>query len=427
MKYRFIALLASALCPGVAAPAFAACVPTLSSADNVSISFLAADSDEIHNREFAEISDDLATALGIAAGDVDADDEAPNPQIRVRVQSAPGTSGVASSNAIFTVVAIVTTPDTANRLWVHEQAAANDKESGEFKLLGINSTGGVYDALDTTPADGILDAVVARAFTVPVSSSAFTNSSGTTTTTTYYCEPSTSMSYLEKAAREADDRIVALAPHGGNIEAPTSSQANRFATKLESLNATPVNVWNLEGKWGGEQTFQRWHVTATSIDVASYPGLAGLLPGDGDFDRAVAFHGFKGTTSLTACSSGPAAGTPSYLYQIILGGGAERNLKCAIAQSIKAASTAIAIDIRDEAEGDMDVADACGRVVTITDYGGTHEDNIVNRLAAQGGIQLEQSKVLRDDLVLPNLVADAVAGGFADYAADDTTDYCSGL
>ncbi len=149
----------------------------------------------------------------------------------------------------------------------------------------------------------------------------------------------------------------------------------------------------------------------------------------------MAFHGFGGSSSKAACNSGPTAGTPSYLYQIILGGSAEKNLKCAIAKSIDAALTTagrpdvIAIDIRD-ATGNTDIPDACGRVVTITDFSGTHEDNIVNRVASLGGIQLEQSKVLRDDTgspTLPNLVADAVADGFADYAADSLTNYCSGL
>ncbi len=173
-------------------------------------------------------------------------------------------------------------------------------------------------------------------------------------------------------------------------------------------------------------------MTSTSIDVASYPGLTGLLPGDGDFDRAVSFHGFGGTSSTVACTSGPTSPTPSYLYQIILGGGAERNLKCAIAKSVDAALVAasrpdvIGIAIRDSA-GNINIPDACGRNVATGGLDGTHADNIVNRLAAYGGIQLEQSKVLREDATLPNLVADAVADGFADYAADSVTNYCSGL
>ncbi len=237
--------------------------------------------DETHNREFAQISDDLAAALGIAAGDVDSlDPEAPNPQIRVRIQSAPVGSGVTSSNAVFTVVAIVDSPlETANRLWVHAQRVPGSTRNPGGSSCSASTPPAAYAALDTTPNDGYLDAVVARAFTVPVSSSAFTNTERRHDDDHLLLRAV----HLDALPREGGPRSRrpdrgALSPwrqHRG----PTSTQAQRFATTLESLNSTPVNVWNLEGKWGGEQTFQRWHVTATSIDVASYPGLTGLLAG----------------------------------------------------------------------------------------------------------------------------------------------------
>lgn len=432
MKTFLRTFVAACLATVSSAPAFA-CIPTLSSVDNVSVSFLASVNDEIQRREFAEISDDLATSLGIAPGDIDSDEEAPNPQIRVRIQSTPAGSGVTGNNAIFTVVGITATgPGTDLRIWVYGQKNASDKDSGQFKLFATAAGNPVYATPDTTPADGILDDILVRAFTVPVSSSAFTNTSNVTTTTTYYCEPASGQSYLEKAAREADDRVVAFAPHGGNIETGTSPQAYTFATTLESLAGFPVNVWNLEGKWGNNQTFERWHATSTSIDIASYPGLTGLLPAGGQFERAISFHGFSGTSGAQACSSGPHAPTPRLLYQVIVGGGAERNLKCAIAKSLDAAmATAgrtddIGIAIRDGA-GNLNIPDNCGRNVSQSGLDGTHDDNIVNRLASEGGIQLEQSKVLREDSTLANLVATAAADGFADFMADSVTNYCLGL
>lgn len=427
IRRSFLALL---LASSLSAPAFAQCTPTLTSVDGVLVSIMTPVTDELARREFAEISDDLATDLGITAGDIDADPEAPNPQIRVRIQTSPNNSGISSNNAVFTVTAIRTVSGTDRRIWIYDQNSGSDKNSGEFKIFAT-STGSLYAHADAN-ADDIVDDVTLRAYTIPVSSTSFTNSAGTTTVTTHYCEPSTSQNYLEIASREADDQVVVLAPHGGNIETGTSLQVTRFAAELETINSTPVNVWNIEGKWGNNQTFERWHITSTSLDTASYPGLADLLPAGGTFDFAVSFHGFGGTSSSN-CVTGTYASTSRTFYQIILGGGAERNLKCAIALAIGdemvAASRTddIAIAIRDDVEGDLSVVDYCGRSVSQSGLSGTHVDNIVNRLAAVGGIQLEQSKTVRDDATLRNLVADGVAEGLADFMADDTVDYCNGL
>ncbi len=170
MKNILRSLLGLSLAAALAGPAFAICTPTISSVDGISVTLLSADPDEIHRREFAEISDTLATLLGISAGDVDADDEAPNPQIRVRIESTPAGSGITSNNAVFTVVAIRT--DAAKRLWVYSQTGAGDKDAGQFKLFA-KTDGSVYATPDSEP-DGLLDNILVRAFTVPVASSAFT-------------------------------------------------------------------------------------------------------------------------------------------------------------------------------------------------------------------------------------------------------------
>ncbi len=270
-----------------------------------------------------------------------------------------------------------------------------------------------------------------KAYPIPVSSSTFTDAVGTTTVSKFSCEPSVSKSYVEFAVRQADDRVVAIAPHGGNIEAPTSAQATQFAAELFALNSTEVNLWNVEGKWGDNQTFARWHITSPSYDIASYPGLVKLLPADGTFDRAVAFHGFSGEDDFVACQNDNTQ-PARLLYQIHLGGTGPRKLKCAIAKSIDQKLLALgredAIGILIIDASPISIPDKCGQPVapdaTLT---GTTSANIVNRLTSLGGIQLEQSKVLRDDAALPTLVAEAAARGFADYAADSVTDYCLGL
>lgn len=418
----FTALAAS---PSAADPIVFPCGLASSDWDDVALTVLPLDLNltQIQRREFVEISEGLAAALGIGAADLHGDNQ-PNPQIRLRTQSSPANSGIENNNSVFTVRGI--RPGSGNRVYVHRRLNGTDRHAGQFKILATTGTS-TFPATDAN-LDGRVDDVILKAYPVPVSKSFFTSSAGVTTTT-FNCEPSGSKSYVEIAIRRDDDRVVAIAPHGGNIETSTSAQAMRFASTLESLDSTPVNVWNLEGKWGDNQTFVRWHITAPNYDIASYPGLVQLLPADGTFDRAVAFHGFGGTEGAQACPG--QADRP--LFQVILGGGAPRNLKCAVARSINAAATAaerdgeIGIALRDNG-GNIDIEDNCGRAVNPpAGLDGLAAANIVNRLASLGGIQLEQSSELRGDATLAEVVADGAADGFRDFAANSLFNYCAGL
>ncbi len=426
MKRIFSALLVWSLGASAAPADFPICVPPAVS--NIGLSLMLSNSIPNDNptwrREFVMISDDLADALGIEAGDIEDEEvDEPNPQIRVRIQSAPAASGITNNSAVFTVVGI--NPDNSKKIWVYRQDAALDKDSGEYKLLGTSGNGSVYAAEDEDAPLGVLDEVVVRADRIPVSRTTFTSAYGFQTVTNHYRDPSASQRYSETAVARFSDRMLVMAPHGGDIETDTSTQANDFAAALQLRDGTLANVWNVEGRWGSSQTFARWHITATSIDVASYPGLANLIPNDADdkFDWAVAFHGFS--DDEVDC---PGTDDHPPFYQIVLGGSAARELKCAIAQSIYEAldgilrAEAIAIDIR--GGGNIDIPDACGRYVSIDGDSGPDGDNIVNRLAANGGIQLEQSKALRDDEELRDLVAAAVADGLVDYEADPDG-YCA--
>jgi phage replication-related protein YjqB (UPF0714/DUF867 family) len=379
-------------------------------------------------REFVEISSDLADSLGIAAADIDPDAVAPNPQIRLQIDTSPALSGIENNSAVFTVVRIRPSflyPHP--RVWVYESLDVGDKNSGQFKLFA-KASDILLATPDVAPEDGILDNVTLRAYRVPVSTSEFTNSAGVVTASNYYCgaAPLASQRYVEKAIRKADDQVVVIAPHGGDIEVGTSGQVDTFATAFEAPpTMTPVNQWKLEGFWGTGQTFQHWHITSTSFDVASYPGLAGLLPPAGSFDHAVAFHGFGGPTGTLACSPGPA----SKHYQLILGGRAPQELKCAIAGAIVDAVNMsgpvqkVAIAIRHQSADEIPIPDACGREVTQSGLSGIGPNNIVNRLAANGGVQLEQSSTLRADLA--DLVATATAAGLAQFLANPGAAYCA--
>lgn len=415
MKRIFSALLVWSLGASAAPADFPICVPPAVS--NIGLSLMVPNDNPKFRREFVMISDDLADALGIEAGDIEDEEvDEPNPQIRVRIQSAPAISGITNNSAVFTVVGI--NPDSSKKIWVYRQDAALDKDSGEYKLLGTSGNGNVYAAEDEDAPLGVLDEVVVRADRIPVSRTTFTSAYGFQTVTHHYCDPSALQRYSETAVARFSDRMLVMAPHGGDIETDTSAQANEFADALEDRDGTLANVWNVEGRWGSSQTFARWHITATSIDVASYPGLANLIPDDADdkFDWAVAFHGFS--DDEVDC---PGTEEHPPFYQIVLGGSAARELKCAIAQSIYEAleiprPEAVAIDIR--GGGDIHIPDACGREVAHEGDSGLDGDNIVNRLAANGGIQLEQSKALRDDEELRDLVAAAVADGIVDYEDD---------
>lgn len=420
LPFRALVLLLAA---GVVAAAPASpCVGTLPSVDDIAVSYLTGDSDATHRQEFVHISQGLADALGIASVDTGDDGENPNPQIRVRIQSVPADyNDISRNNAVFTVTAIVAA-DATKRIWVHEQVLPDYEESGQFKLFARTD----QTLIPTPDLDGnqILDDILVRAFPLPVSKSIYTTIGFYGAGTTLFCEPSTLKSYLEKAYRRVGhNEIAVLAPHGGNIETSTSAQANRFASSYESLTGTPVNLWNVEGKWGNDQTDERWHITSTSLNVASYPALQSLLA-DGVFDDAVSFHGFRGRDQPESCGAAPDA-TP---YEIIVGGGAPASLKCLLAVLIQfVTSEAIAVDVRDEG-GDLSFSDACGHHVTTNGRDGTEDDNIVNRVAANGGLQIEQSKTVRDHPTYVDLIPDAVAAAFDIYLTDDgETDYCEGL
>jgi len=374
--------------------------------------------DELVHREHVYVSSALASKLGITT--VNLDWSGPNPQIRLWIEQ-PATfanwkSGTVyrdrSSSAVFTVVGVL--GDAADRIWVYGKRNASDRDSGEYKLFATdtnNSGTRIYTSQSFPDADndGILDGVYASAFRTPTSWRQITQN-GATTSTTSYCEPDAAGSLKEYGVNAADNRVAALAPHGGQTETGTSDQLTPFVTALNAAPySVPVNTWDVQGKWEDDQTQKRWHATAPTISEASSPALQAVLD-QPQFDSVagkafrfvVAFHGFAALTSNA--------------LEVSVGGRAAQSTKCLAVHYIQDALVAANLDlheiafiIHDPVAGILDAPDKNNHKVGRRDLKGTEATNIVNRLAAGGGIQLEQSKAVRDDVTLRNAVAAGTA------------------
>ena len=168
-------------------------------------------------------------------------------------------------------------------------------------------------------------------------------------------------------------RLIAIAPHGGEIEPRTDRQAERVRSRL---GAGVSSAWRCKGWDGGEdRAFLRWHITSTDIEEASFPRLRSVIARG--FAHAVAFHGFEDP-------------------EILIGGTAPPELKEEIRGALERATAASRIEVRIAGPEDG--------------YGGDDPGNIVNRLSAggAGGLQIEQSLRARLDHwpAIANAVAD---------------------
>ena len=170
--------------------------------------------------------------------------------------------------------------------------------------------------------------------------------------------------------------LVAIAPHGGDIEQYTDQQAERVAARLATQAAS---AWRCMGWKQPEGAFERWHITSIDIHPASFPLLRKI--DTRGFRYAVAFHGFGQD-------------------EILIGGGSA-------ADPLKA-------EIKDAIEGAVFGSGIVVRIATPEEgYGGDSPRNIVNRLTAGGehGIQIEQSFSARESYW--QAIADAVAGVYS--------------
>ena len=370
---------------------------------------------EIVRREHVYISSSLADQLGIAPYDqlssvrLNWDWRGPNPQIRVWVENIDGDSRhdaddtflnlnkARSSSAVFTIVGVLQggTP----HIWIYRQSTVGnkDRDNGEYKLFAIDTVAGEGKVKTFPDAnnDGRLDNVFVRVIRTPVSSSTVTEN-GVAFEDEHYCEPDQHGGRLEETAvKTADSRVALLIPHGEDIETQTSDQVAPFVNRLEGSLfdgddlELAVNIWDVQGVWRDDQTHKRWHATATNLHESSFPALREMLDrtpfaAGRPFQYAVALHGFTSSTP-----------------HLIIGGQAPREERCLVAQRIRTEIEAVDSNVTVTYE----VADGSG------DFDGDSPNNIVNRLAGPGGIQIEQSSGLRG--YSNNLLVAPVAQGVA--------------
>jgi phage replication-related protein YjqB (UPF0714/DUF867 family) len=176
--------------------------------------------------------------------------------------------------------------------------------------------------------------------------------------------------FVERVAGSGT-HLIAIAPHGGEIEPRTDAQAVLVAKAFGSDGRS----WLCKGFGeGGGAAFRRWHITSAEISERSFPKLRALLRTG--FDQAVAFHGWD-------------------LAHIGVGGRADASLKKKVRQAIEEA-----------VQRKIEV-----RLETSSSFSGTSKRNIVNRLAASGkGVHIEQSLPAREDF--GEEIARAVASVF---------------
>src|SRR5262245_24748285 len=158
--------------------------------------------------------------------------------------------------------------------------------------------------------------------------------------------------------------FIAIAPHGGDIEKHTDDEAEYLRGELTS-NGYPATTWICKGFGDGlKRAFDRWHITSTDLNPASFPLLSEIATRK--FCHGVAFHGFSKRPE------------DADLY---IGGGASGRLKRAIRKELVAANLPLQIRIATEDDDPK--------------FQGRKAENLINRLAAQG-IHIEQSSEARE-------------------------------
>ena len=95
--------------------------------------------------------------------------------------------------------------------------------------------------------------------------------------------------------------LIAIAPHGGDIEEHTDEQAERVA---ERLGPQLASAWRGKGWRPDGGAFVRWHITSTDINPVCFPLLNSVM--SRRFAHAVAFHGFDDEPGVLIGGTAPA-------------------------------------------------------------------------------------------------------------------------
>lgn len=190
------------------------------------------------------------------------------------------------------------------------------------------------------------------------------------------------------------DRVLVLAPHGGDIEQHTDDQADLLASELAAYEPT---VWVCEGYVDGGGAYSTWHIPSTEISTNSFPLLAEV--DQQSYEWVVSFHGFSGKPSSDCIPSMPVGADP--MKTVIVGGRAAHGLRVEIAAAIEAT-----LDAQPGNVGYRAVAPLAGPC------SGQEPNNIVNRFTSGGGIQIESGPEARNHgnaQVVASVLADVLA------------------
>jgi phage replication-related protein YjqB (UPF0714/DUF867 family) len=178
------------------------------------------------------------------------------------------------------------------------------------------------------------------------------------------CEP-IGVRFFEVAEDDGKQAyLIAIAPHGGEIEKHTDEEAACLREKLIS-KGYPASAWICKG-YGDKlkRASGRWHITSTDLHPASFPLLRTLITRK--FRYGVAFHGFLQQPGEA---------------DVYIGGGAAEYLKKPVKKALEALGLPIKIKIAAASDNPK--------------FQGYSADNIVNRLAVQG-VHIEQSREARE-------------------------------
>jgi len=175
-----------------------------------------------------------------------------------------------------------------------------------------------------------------------------------------------------------NQKLIVIAPHGGEIETKTDKQAENVRHEISSDD---VSLWICKGfDQQDKSAFERWHITSTQISEKSFPMLSKIY--QRKFRYAIAFHGW---TRGNICVGG------------IKDNETVTKLKVEIADAIQSAIKKEGSDIQVKVSGCPECLGA---------FNGDNPDNIVNRLGTNG-IQIEQCKLARQNF--HGVIAKAVA------------------
>ncbi len=152
--------------------------------------------------------------------------------------------------------------------------------------------------------------------------------------------------------------ILFVAPHGGDIEFGTDDVAVRSYKAMRNSDL-PASVWMCHGFNNSltKDSFKRWHIKKPCRSISSYPGLQSVA--DRRYDHVISFHVQNKDKKRDE-------------HYIGVGGRVDDEIRFEVADRLREKTGKTVEDDLEEMK-----------------WNGTHEDNCVNYLSKNGGLQLE--------------------------------------